>query len=125
MEPGHHSHEVVGDHPDVGRPQGPDGNHVSDSEIFDMIFGPHGAANRHFYGSQPEKSPNRYSGYGSPVSEPCYPYYERWEPGEIVDPDFEVASASSNASSSPIRFNRYTQRRYPVSLRNLLSILTS
>ena len=95
---------------------------VSDAELFDMLFGVvptknssnHNGNNNnnnlinHF--PEPPSSPC----YNSSISEPGYGLIERcWEPGEIVDQDFEM-STSLSSCSSPIRSYQDRYRRSKV-----------
>ena len=52
--------------------------------------------------------------FSSSISEPGYGLIERWEPGEIVDQDFEMSSSLST-SSSPVRSYQQRYRRDRVS----------
>ena len=96
---------------------------VSDAELFDMLFGMapknnssnHSNSNnnlRHQLMTETEAplSPC----YNSSISEPGYGLIERcWEPGEIVDQDFEI-STSLSSSSSPVRSYQDRYRRNKV-----------
>ena len=85
---------------------------VSDAELFDMLFGMapknnssnHSNSNNNLRSQLMTETEAPLSPcYNSSISEPGYGLIERcWEPGEIVDQDFEM-STSLSTSSSPIR----------------------
>ena len=85
---------------------------VSDAELFDMLFGMapknnssnHSNSNNNLRSQLMTETEAPLSPcYNSSISEPGYGLIERcWEPGEIVDQDFEI-STSLSSSSSPIR----------------------
>ena len=85
---------------------------VSDAELFDMLFGMapknnssnHSNSNNNLRNQLMTETEAPLSPcYNSSISEPGYGLIERcWEPGEIVDQDFEMSSSLST-SSSPVR----------------------
>ena len=88
---------------------------VSDAELFDMLFGVAPKTNNNNNLDHIPDAPTSPC-YNSSMSEPGYGLIERWEPGEIVDQDFEM-STSLSSSSSPVRSyqHRYRARRNRVS----------
>ena len=91
---------------------------VSDAELFDMLFGVVPKTNHSNNNNNLDHIPDAPTSpcYNSSMSEPGYGLIERWEPGEIVDQDFEM-STSLSSSSSPVRSyqHRYRARRNRVS----------
>ena len=96
---------------------------VSDAELFDMLFGMapknnssnHSNSNNNLRNQLMTETEAPLSPcYNSSISEPGYGLIERcWEPGEIVDQDFEM-STSLSSSSSPIRSYQDRYRRNKV-----------
>ena len=93
---------------------------VSDAELFDMLFGVttknssnHSNNNNNNMINHIPDAPTSPC-YNSSISEPGYGLIERWEPGEIVDQDFEM-STSLSTSSSPVRSYQERYRRDRVS----------
>ena len=75
---------------------------LADTDLLDILFGS-GVQNRDGKTGMQWQSPS--SPVNSTVSEPGYCMIDRWEPGEIVDQDYEVYESSSTSSlnTSPIR----------------------
>jgi hypothetical protein len=73
-------------------------NSMSDTELFDMLFGVQQQQQNKQNNNDNQDSPS--SPVNSTMSEPAnhHGMIERWEPGEILDSDFEMNSSFSTSS---------------------------
>ena len=90
---------------------------LADTDLLDILFG--SAGNREIKTDSQFPLPS--SPVNSTVSEPGYGMIDRWEPGEIMDQDYEIYSSSSTSSlnTSPVR---PIAHRYSRSMRLTVSL---